>query len=150
VNKVLIIEMTLCAALATTSPNLAQAVELVNMEIETQSLNLDTGTVATASLLDPTQPSAVDIKLAYNADRAIHVVVVPAAAGVEIAFIANVGFDGVSLADVPALSFSAEATDLPFSASDCVVIRTDQGALYRLGNAVENDLSVSFNYAALQ
>jgi hypothetical protein len=39
--------------------------------------------------------------------------------------------------------------DLPFSANDCVVVRSDQGALYKIGNAVESDTSVTFNYATL-
>lgn len=127
------------------------AVELVIMEAESQVLDLDTGNVIeTSPVEDPTAPAGGDFKLAYNADRSPHAVVFPTGDGVELAFVADVGFDGVSAADIPNLAFSSEPTDLPFSASDCVVIRTDQGALFRLGNALENGTSITFNYARLQ
>lgn len=119
------------------------------MEVETQVLDLDTGSVIEQSPGELREPAGADVTLAYNADRSPHAVVFPVGATVEMAYVANVGFDGVSAADIPNLVFSSEPTDLPFSASDCVVIRTDAGAIFKLGNAVENGMSVTFNYGQL-
>jgi hypothetical protein len=99
--------------------------------------------------MDPTGPPGADMLLAYNADRTPHAVVIPVGDGVEMAFAAGVGFDGISSSDLGSLAFSAEPSDLPFSANDCVVVRTDQGTYFKLGNATESGLSVTFNYEQL-
>ena len=125
------------------------AAEIVTLEVESQLFDLDAGTVTEPAPEDMTAPAGADIQLAYNADRAPHAVVFPVAEGVEMSFVASVGFDGISSSDIPNLVFSSEPTDLPFSANDCVVIRTDQGAVFKIGNAVESGSSVTFNYAAL-
>ncbi len=125
------------------------AVEAITMEVESQLLDLDTGTVLDPSLEDLIAPAGADIQLAYNADRSPHAVIFPVGEGVEMSFVASVGFDGISSSDIPNLVFSSEPSDLPFSAEHCVVIRTDQGAVFKLGNAVETGSSVTFNYAAL-
>jgi len=96
-----------------------------------------------------TAPTGADVQLAYNADRTPHVVVFPVGEGVELAFVVSVGFDGISSSDVSDLAFSTEPMDLPFSANDCVVIRTDQGMFFKLGNATESGLSITFNYELL-
>jgi len=127
----------------------AMAVDVITMEVESQVLDLDAGTVIDPTSEDLTLPAGADVQFAYNADRAPHAVVFPVGEGVEVSFVAGVGFDGISSSDIPNLVFSSEPTDLPFSANDCVVIRTDQGAVFKLGNAVESGLSVTFNYSAL-
>ena len=126
------------------------AAEIATLEVESQSLDLDAGTVVEPAPEDMTAPVGADIKLAYNADRTPHAVVFPVAEGVEMSFVASVGFDGVSSSDIPNLVFSSEPTDLTFSANDCVVIRTDTGAVYKLGNAVESTTAVTFNYELIQ
>jgi len=127
----------------------AMAAEIVTMEVESQVLDLDSGTVVDALTDDLMTPTGADVQLAYNADRTPHVVVFPVGEGVELAFVASVGFDGISSSDVSNLAFSTEPTDLPFSANDCVVIRTDQGLVFKLGNATESGMSITFNYAPL-
>ncbi len=127
----------------------AIAAEIATLEVEIQALDLDAGTVLDPSPEDVIAPAGADIELAYNADRSPHAVVFPVGEGVEVSFVAGVGFDGVSSADISKLVFSNEPTDLPFSPEHCVVIRTDQGAVFKIGNAVETGLSVTFNYAAL-
>ena len=119
------------------------------MEVESQVLDLDAGAVADALTEDLTAPAGADVQLAYNADRIPHAVVLPVGEGVELAFVAGVGFDGISSADVASLVFSTEPIDLPFSANDCVVIRTDQGTVFKLGNATESGMSITFNYEPL-
>ncbi len=127
----------------------AMAAEIITMEVESQVLDLDAGTVADALTEDLTAPTGADVQLAYNADRTPHAVVFPVGEGVELAFVASVGFDGISSSDVSNLAFSTEPVDLPFSASDCVVIRTDQGMVFKLGNATESGMSITFNYEPL-
>ncbi len=127
----------------------AMAAEVITMEVESQVLDLDTGTIIDPTSEDPTLAAGADVQLAYNADRTPHAVVFPVGEGVEMSFVAGVGFDGVSLPDIPNLVFSSGPTDLPFSGNDCVVIRTDQGAVFKLGNAIESGFSVTFNYVAL-
>ncbi len=127
----------------------AMAAEIVTMEVETQVLDLDAGTVVDTLTEELTAPTGADVQLAYNADRTPHVVVFPVGEGVELAFVVSVGFDGISSSDVSDLAFSTEPMDLPFSANDCVVIRTDQGMFFKLGNATESGLSITFNYELL-
>ena len=116
-----------------------------SLAFEVQELDLDSGIVNEA--IDMSASTTADIKIAYNADRDLHSVVVPVTEHVEMAFVEGVAFDGITLDEVANLAFSSEAVDLPFSANDCVVVRSDQGALYKIGNAVESDTSVTFNYA---
>ena len=136
-----------CYALMGSTP--AMAAEIITMEVESQVLDLDAGTVADALTEDLTAPTGADVQLAYNADRTTHAVVFPIGEGVELAFVAGVGFDGISSSDISILPFSTEPIDLPFSANDCVVIRTDQGVFFKLGNATESGMSITFNFEPL-
>ena len=124
----------------------ADAAEVITIDIESQALNLDDGVVSEVTGEPAVEPSGADVLFAYNADRTPHAVACPAEEGVEIAFVDNIGFDGVSSADVANLSFSVEAIDLPLESGDAVVIRTDTGAVYKLGNAVESASTVTINY----
>ena len=119
------------------------------MEVESQLLDLDAATVVDSVIEGLTVPAGADVRLAYNADRTPHAVAVPMTEGVGMSFVASVGFDGISSADIPNLVFSTEPTDLPFSPDHCIVIRTDQGAVFKLGNATETDMSVTFNIERL-
>lgn len=127
----------------------ATATETVTMEMESQVIDLDSGTISESAPLATAGVAGADVKLVYNADRMPHAVVFPVAAGVETAFVAGVGYDGVSSSDIPSLTFSVVPSDLPFSASDCVVVRTTQGTYFKLGNATESGLSITFNYEQL-
>ena len=135
----------LCVTLASVP---ADAAEAVTMDMASQAIDLDSGTVFATTPSDPAATGS-DIKLAYNADRTPHAVVFPVGDGVELAFIAGVGFDGVTPSELASLTFSTEPPDLPFSANDCVVVRTDLGVYFKLGNAIENGLSITFNFEQL-
>ena len=142
----------LCSMLMVMAAQGAQAagVAFATLTVENQALDFDTATVLDARPAELDVQAGADVRLAYNADRTPHAVVVPALEGVELAFLDNVVFDGVSPADIAGLSFSVQFVDLPLGMTDTVVVRTDSGAVFKLGNAVEGDLSVSFNYAQLQ
>ncbi len=120
------------------------------LEFESQALDLDTGTVSDTTAVDMTEPTGADVKFGYHADRVPHCVVMPAAEGVTIAFLDAVSFAGVSAADVAGLSFFAEPLDVPLDPNDTVVLRTDTGAVFKIGNATESGLSVTFDYEQLQ
>ena len=76
------------------------AAEIATLEVESQLFDLDAGTVTEPAPEDMTAPAGADIQLAYNADRAPHAVVFPVADGVEMSFVAGVGFDGISSSNI--------------------------------------------------
>ena len=117
---------------------------------ETQALDLDTGVVTEQipGLLDGTD--GVDIRMAYHADRIPHAVIVTAGEGVTMAVMSNTNYGIVTAADVAGLIFLAEAADQPLESTDTVVVITDTGATFKLGNAVEDDAGVTFSYELLQ
>ncbi len=119
------------------------------MEFESQALDLDTGTVSDTTGVEATQPTGADVKFGYHADRVPHCVVVPAAAGITMAFLDAVSFAAVSAADVVGLSFFAEPLDVPLDPNDTVVLRTDTGAVFKIGNVTESGFSVTFDYEQL-
>ncbi len=128
----------------------AKAEEIVTINFQSQALNLDNGVVSDGADEPTAEPTGADVLFAYNADREPHAVVWQAEKGVEIAFVDNVSFDGVSAADLDNLSFTDEPLDLPLEAGDTVVVRTDTGAVYKLGNAVESAATVTINYERIQ
>jgi len=126
----------------------AEGIQTATVAFETEGLDLDTGAVTASDILEP--PDGTDIRIAYNALRSPRAVVMPGAAeGVELAFVSDVAFDGVTAASLEGLDFSSEPVDAPFSAGDTVVVRTATGAVFKLGNASESGTRVTFNYASL-
>ncbi len=140
----------LLVVVCTAVPSLqAMAATPATMEFELQALDLDTGTVSDTTGVDVTEPTGADVKFGYHADRVPHCVVVPAAEGVTMAFVDAVSFAAVSAADVAGLSFFAEPLDVPLDPNDTVVLRTDTGAVFKIGNATESGFSVTFDYEQL-
>jgi hypothetical protein len=120
------------------------------LEFETQVLDLDTGTVTeqTPDLRSSTE--GVDILIGYHADRTPHAVVITAGEGVTFAVMNGVSYDSVTAGDVAGLGFSAEIIDHSIEATDTVVVKTDEGAVFKLGNTVEDDTAATFSYELLQ
>ena len=128
----------------------AGEVALTTMEVESQALDLATGTLVEAGPDDSIPVLEGDVRLAYNADRTPHVVVMSAAEGVTLTFVNEVAFDAITVADIAQLTFTAAVVDLPLESHDTVVVRTADGMYYKLGNAIESGTSVTLNYAPLQ
>jgi hypothetical protein len=129
----------------------AQALaESASLAFETQTLDLDTGNITEQApgLLDGTE--GADVRIGYHADRIPHAVVMTAGEGVTLAVISGASYDSVTIADVPGLSFSAEVIDQALESSDIVVVKTDTGAILKLGNTVESNTGVTFSYTQLQ
>jgi len=128
----------------------AGEVTLTTMEVESQALDLATGTLVEAGPVDSQTTPEGDVRLAYNADRAPHVVVMSVAEGVMLAFVDEMAFDAITAANIAQLTFTPAGVDLPLESHDTVVVRTADGMHYKLGNAIESALSVTFNHALLQ
>jgi hypothetical protein len=128
---------------------LANPIIPVTLEFESEGLDLDTGTVVPIEpwtlVADPADPQP-DLVLACNAERAARAVVFHNRMNeVEIAFLDGVPFNLVDSTDLAGLSFTAAVIDEPFETGDSVVLRTDTGAHYLLGNPLEDAAGVTFD-----
>ena len=113
-----------------------------------QTLDLDTGIISDGDII-PGEPTGADVLISYNADRVDHAVVFPAGDAVEMAFVVGILCSNVISADVAGLTFTSEPIDQSLSTNNCVVVRTGQGVLFKLGGAVESAESVTFNYTQM-
>ena len=141
--------MTLLVFLVIFSPTFVQGAEIFTetLAYDTEGLNLDSGTVIDSAL---TTEEEADIRFAYNALRSPGAVLIPESIeGVELAYLWGVAFSGVTTDSVSGLAFSTDFVDEPFSIGDTVVVRTDTGAVFKLGNATESETGVTFDYSEL-
>lgn len=120
------------------------------LQFETQALDLDTGTVSEAFGMPTMEADTSDIKIAYHADRPQHAVLIPATDTVSFAVLPGVSYANATLADTTNLSFTSSPIDSLADVSGTVIVRTDTGAVFKLGNAVESATAVTFDYAPLQ
>ena len=131
----------------------AQTTVAATLRFEEEGLDLDSGDVVATTVMDAIvreDTSAADIWFSYNADRAPHAVVVQdASRGLEIAFLDATPFAYVNDTDVPNLTLGIELKDFALEIDDTVVVRTDTGAVFKIGNAVEDEAGVSFEYERL-
>ena len=142
--------MMLLACLVIFSPTFVQSTEIFTetLAYETQRLNLDSGAVIDATL--PGEEDA-DISFAYNALRSPNAVMLPAdTEGIEFSYLWGTAFDSVTTETLVSLTFSTEIVDESFSAGDTFVVRTDTGAVFKLGNAFESEAGVTFDYSVLE
>lgn len=133
-----------------TTPVLAQSY-LVTMEIETETLDLESGTVATK---DPGELHAYpsDLHLSYNADRTNPIVLFQnQMMEVEIAFLENTPFASVSETVLTNLVLTRDTIDLPLDPDDTVIIATPDGNIFKVGNALNmSDGTVALEVLQLQ
>lgn len=128
----------------------ANDIAYVTLGIESGVLDLDTGTVNETQAGVSVEVPGADVKVAYNAERLTHAVLVPAQReGVELVYLDEIPFDAVTLESTTTLVFSTQPVDLPLETHDTVVMRTDTGAMFKIGNAVETDDMVIFSYLQL-
>lgn len=121
-----------------------------SLQFESQALDLETGVILERGLGDPSWPAEADVYLAFNADRSTRAVLISLGVGAEISFMEGSAFDTVTAADVPNLDFSLTPPDKALASADTVVIRTPDGAVFKLGNTVESEDSATFDYERLQ
>ena len=134
------------------APRFSAGADRVKLGFETQGFDLDAGMMLgeqTTFDVFGDHPEA-DIRIGYHADRPIHSVVVHnMARGVELALLANTSFESVADASLPGIVFNSELIDQPFNPGDTLVVRTDTGSLFKIGNSVEDAAGVSFDYEGL-
>jgi len=91
-----------------------------------------------------------DIRVGYHADRAARAVIFQnGASEVEIAHLTGVAFDDVTSAAIAGASFTLDVVDQPFDAARVILVRTDRGAVYKLGNAFEDETGLRLDYELL-
>jgi hypothetical protein len=131
------------------APAWAGPVVTTALAFESEGIDLDSGTVVETDWL-AVDEAGTDLWFGYHADRTPHAVaMINVPAGVEIAYLEQPAFDAVTWSDVPSLAFALEAIDQPFAASHTLVVRTDAGAIFKIGNALESESVVVFDYQEL-
>jgi hypothetical protein len=124
--------------------------DLATLEYEADALDLDTGTIIAQDPGAIEDTEGADVRVSYNADRFTHAVVLLAGESSSMAFLSGTSYDSVTAADIPSLGFSSNVIDQPLEAYDTVVVQTDSGTVFKLGNAIEGETSVTFDYTQLQ
>jgi hypothetical protein len=112
------------------------------LRFENDFLNLDSDTVISCGQTCAF-PAGTDLKIAFDPTRQTHSVVVQnQGAGVEIAYLNGAVFGDVAAEDARTAAFTASLIDAPFDGNCVILIRTDQGAVFKIGNAVEAEIAV--------
>jgi|GEM_PF-3531915 len=124
----------------------AEVASTATLAFEVESFDLDSG--SKVSLINE---ELADIRIAYNSQRTVHGVVFPAGSGdVELSFVNGVAFESFTAEALNDLSFSSEPIDLPLTSQDTVIIKTNAGAFYKIGNTQESPDGITFNYSLVQ
>ncbi len=119
------------------------------LEFETQGLDLDTGIIVEATPGQVVEANQADFFISYNADVVPHAVLIQATEHVDMAFLSDVAFPDVTVDSISGLTFTADTVDEPLGQNDTVILRTDTGSIFKLGNAVEGETSVTVSYEQL-
>ena len=118
------------ATLVSSSP---AGADTLTLQFETQCLDLDGATVADPCP-QPWEEGAWDVRVTYHADRSRHGVLMPNLdAGVELAFLENRGYSGVTADDIESAEFSSEVVDRAFEEGLVILVRTGATTVFMLG-----------------
>ncbi len=129
----------------------ASETHTVTLAFETDQLDFDSGVVSSDALDQSSTSGTSDILVAYNATRANKaVMVLTPAEGGTMAFLENTGLNDVSADTLSGMAFTSETEDRAVTVFDTVVVQTDTGAYYKLGNLSEADDSVTFDYQLVE
>ncbi len=113
-------------------------------------MDLDTGAVQESCRDPAAEASGWDILVAYHADRQLRSVLFQnPSRQVQIAHLPGRSFEEVTAADIEGAPFTEGAVDEPFDDARVILIRTDLGAVFKLGNPLEADDGLTFDYALL-
>lgn len=123
----------------------------VNLSFEDDYLDLDTDSVETVPFAG--NPSTgMDFRIAYNSVPAIHAVVFQRS-GRQIAHMVGRPFASVGVMDADTVTFSSSLNGDPFSTDRTILVKSETGAVFKLGNPVETSSSadgVTFDYAKVK
>ena len=128
--------------------SLAQATPIVtaSLNFEEEGIDMETGNIEFGFL--GTFPEAVDFHFGYNSLTTIHAILLQEPF-TEIAFMDEVSFSSVTFDDIDTLSFTSFSIIEPFENDDTMVVLTALGNYFKVGNAMENDYFVTFDYQQL-
>ena len=120
------------------------------LDFEAEYVDLDGGTTEHVDFGSFPENDGWDVMVAYNAGGTVHSVLFQNQSdGREIAHLTGASFDAVSAADAASASFTTSLIDASFDTDRVVLIRTDLGAVYKLGNPDEDDQGLTFDAALL-
>jgi len=120
------------------------------LTFEDECMDLDTGIVENSCQDPSSDEPSWDVLVAHNTDRSVHSAIFPnARSNVEISHLVNKTFEQVTVDDIASASFMKDAIDEPFDTTLVILIRTDLGAVYKLGNATEDENGLNFDYEIL-
>jgi hypothetical protein len=134
-----------CTALVIGAAGLAwaQSTLRVVLSFDGEALELSSGAVVPGP--GSAGEGGGDIVVALNAQNSPHAVVLPARDGIEIAHLTGAAYETVDAVAAASVDFPSSAPDRPFVAGNTVLVRTPEGALFKLGNPSENEAAVSFD-----
>ena len=113
-------------------------------------MNLDVPSVERDVYMSPTDPGW-DFYIAYNGSTSVHSRIFQNGGnGVEIAHLRGRTFSTVTDCDIAGATFTTGLIDEPFDTTRTILIRTDLGSVYKVGNPVETTVSVTFGFAQLR
>ena len=113
--------------------------------------DLDTGTIVECPFLSCPSNDTWDFYTDFKSQGDPQATIVQnVGIGVEVAHVAGVTLATLTEADYESASFSAEVGTEPFAPENVVLVRTDQGAVYALGNPVETTLTLTLTFDAVQ
>lgn len=111
--------------------------------------DLDTGVLEECSFGLCPSDDAWDVWIQFDSQGDPQAVVRHNASnGVEIAHLAGVALADLTEADVDGATFSVDPIDEPFGPTTVVLVRTDLGSVYALGNPTENTLLLTATFDA--
>ena len=124
----------------------------VTLDFETACLDLDAGVVETAcqvAAITAEEPTW-DVLVAYDADRTVKAVLVQNRANaVEVAHLEGATFATTGPDAVAGATFTAELVDVAFGSDRVILVETDLGAVFKLGNVSEDEDGLTFDYEQL-
>jgi len=110
-------------------------------------LDLESGLIDT--VISPDIPNGItDLRNSFSSSRDIHATIVQQS-GREIAYLGAGPFSAVTDRDLDTATFTSETIDIPFDSTTILLLKTDLGAIYKLGNPVEDIDGVRFDYQLL-
>jgi hypothetical protein len=115
-----------------------------------EGLDLDTGTVHTTFFPMEFDPD-VDVFFEYNSRTPVHLRVFPTNEA-KMAILRGVAFEDVNCIHAHTAIFTGlpKELDEPIKSGDTVILRTAEGGIFKMGNALEHDdVIVDFDWAEL-
>jgi hypothetical protein len=123
----------------------------VTVEFESDYFDLETGTILKGMFPGgmPQDPSW-DFSVAYNAQKSVHSVIFQnQGEGALIAHLHQTTFEEIGACEIVDLQMTNQLIDEPFDDTRVVILKTATGQQFKLGNAQEDQMGVTFQYVKL-